>query len=375
MIGSLDLNRDREVAPGDGDIFFHAVEVLDAGPEHGIAVGRIGDLGFSASGEGKAFWGEFVHEVLLGGGEEGPGEGKDFAVADFAGLGGLVAGHMDEELAFRLSDGGEVFGGKDADEGVDTGNPLFDRVVPAGKFQFATEYELGQAGGGGGGGVRIPVAAGENEVAEEFFSTNDDPFLRSVINVGHPFDEMGGKYFLQPFLFDRGGEGEDDLHAAAAVSDFVDFRRDQELAVLGGAASGELSPASVDDVANQGPLAPAAGDLIGKPCEDASGDGVLGGWGWLLSGLEAFGGGNFQKLFKEFFHLAGGLGMNGERAEGIDPEAEMAGMGKGLHEEKEVRSSGPEGFRPEFLHLAVGTEEKVAGLGEGGNEGGGADAA
>ena len=131
----------------------------------------------------------------------------------------------------------------------------------------------------------------------------------------------------------------------------------------------------MDDVANERSSTAAAGDLIGESGQDAAGDGLVAGGSGFGPDVKVLVAGDIQKLLEEFLHLPGGLGVDGEGTEGFEAEIVAFGVVERAHEDEKIRDALAEDFGAFLLDAFFGFEQEAARLGEGGDEGGGTDAA
>ncbi len=176
LVGGEDLDEDFDAAGAEGEVFFEAVEVLDAGGDGGGSVFGVGDFGLAAGGEGDLFGGELGDEGLLFGGEPVAEGGEDGFFFDFFEGNGAVADLFDEVAFVFGGEGGEGEFGHPAGEAVDAGDPLVDGVVPVFEGGASGENFFGEDRGGFFGGGFAAGFGFEEEIAEEGLFLGDDAF-------------------------------------------------------------------------------------------------------------------------------------------------------------------------------------------------------
>ena len=187
--------------------------------------------------------------------------------------------------------------------------------------------------------------------------------------------DIVGKKFLEPFLFDDGGQAEDGVDGFILAFDFADFGGDEEAGVLDDAFAGKCAAAAMDEFTTKRAGIDAASDAIAEADENAFVEGFI--LNFARGGFEAFAFGDVEELLEEGTNLASGDGVDAEAAAGIDAILVARGIGPCAHEDPEIAASlvAEEIFavaRGGFVDVA---EEEVAALSESGDETGLVDAA
>ncbi len=248
-------------------------------------------------------------------------------------------------------------------------------MVPFREHQPAGEHLLGEQAGSGIGRGRLDPAGFQREVAELQPFLRENPAGGGIEEHPHVPGEILREQFLEPGGFDGGGEGEQGLDFAAAAADLADFRGDEQRAVLDDAFAREQAATAMDDFTAQRAGIEASGDVIGEGEQHAPTQ--VGFVELALTDIQAFPLGQSEEGLEQGHHLSGGGGVDPHAPAGVQAEVVCRGVFPGLHQMDEVRL----GLVPDAILAHAGgvgvdaTQEQVAALGQGSNQGGGTDAA